>query len=62
MTTEQGPNRPDIKPRDKSVLLHDTGPSGWLRRHDHTGYKKGRSEHDFHDQHDRFFDPGDDVA
>ena len=50
-------NRPDIRLRDEGVLFHNTGSSGWNRRRDHGDYLKGRSEHNFADQHDRFFDP-----
>jgi hypothetical protein len=47
-------NRPDIRLRDGGVLFHNTGSSGWNRRRDHGDYLKGRSEHNFADQHDRF--------
>jgi hypothetical protein len=50
-------NRPDLIRRDEGVLFHNTGPSGWNRRHNHGNYKAGRSEHNFADQHDKFFDP-----
>jgi len=50
-------NRPDLIRRDEGVLFHNTGPTGWRRRRDHGDYKAGRSEHNFADQHDRFFDP-----
>jgi hypothetical protein len=50
-------NRPNLIPRDEGVLFHNTGSTGWRRRRDHGDYKAGRSEHDFRDQHDRFFDP-----
>jgi len=54
-------NRPDIRPRDEGVLFHATGSTEWGRRRDHADYKAGRSEHDFRDQHDRFFDPAVDT-
>jgi hypothetical protein len=54
-------NRPDLIPRDKSVLFHNTGPTGWRRHRDHGDYKGNRSEHNFADQHDRFFDPAVDT-
>jgi hypothetical protein len=54
-------NRPDIRPRDEGVLFHNTGSSGWNRRRDLGDYKAGRSEHNFADQHDRFFDPAVDT-
>jgi hypothetical protein len=47
-------NRPDIRPRDEGVLFHDTGSTGWTRRRDLGDYLKGRSEHNFADQHDCF--------
>jgi hypothetical protein len=47
-------NRPDLIRRDEGVLFHNTGYTGWGRRRDHGDYLKGRSEHDFRDQHDRF--------
>ena len=47
-------NRPDIRPRDEGVLFHDTGSTWWGRRRQLGGYKQGRSEHDFRDQHKRF--------
>jgi hypothetical protein len=47
-------NRPDIRRRDEGVLFHNTGSSGWNRRRDLGDYLKGRSEHNFRDQHDRF--------
>jgi hypothetical protein len=47
-------NGPDLIRRDEDVLFHRRGPSGWNRRHDLGDYMKGRSEHDFRDQHDRF--------
>ena len=50
-------NRPDLIRRDEGVLFHNTGSSGLNRRRDHGSYKQGRSEHNFADQHDRFFDP-----
>jgi hypothetical protein len=53
----KGKNRPDLKPRDKGgILLHDAGPTGWGRRRD-VSKPQGVSEHNFQDQHDRFFDP-----
>ncbi len=54
-------NRPDIRLRDEGVLFHNTGSSGLNRRRDHGDYKAGRSEHNFRDQHDRFFDPAVDT-
>jgi hypothetical protein len=54
-------NRPDIRLRDEGVLFHNTGPTGWGRHRDHGDYKAGRSEHNFSDQHDRFFDPAVDT-
>jgi hypothetical protein len=50
-------NRLDLIRRDEDVLFHRRGPSGWNRRHDLLDYKAGRSERDFRDQHDKFFDP-----
>jgi hypothetical protein len=50
-------NRPDLIRRDEGVLFHNTGSTGWRRRRDHGDYKAGRSEHDFRDQHEKFFDP-----
>jgi hypothetical protein len=50
-------NRPDSRRRDEGVLFHDTGSTGWGRKRDLRGHKKGKSEHNFADQHDRFFDP-----
>lgn len=50
-------SQPDVIRRDEGVLFHNTGSSGWNRRRDHGDYLKGRSEHNFADQHDRFFDP-----
>jgi hypothetical protein len=50
-------NRPDLIRRDEGVLFHNTGPTGWGHRRNHGDYKAGRSEHNFADQHDRFFDP-----
>jgi hypothetical protein len=47
-------NRPDLIRGDEGVLFHNTGPTGWNRRRDHGDYLKGRSEHNFADQHDRF--------
>jgi hypothetical protein len=47
-------NGPDLIRRDEGVLFHNTGPSGWNRRHNHGNYKAGRSEHNFADQHHRF--------
>ena len=41
-------------PRDENVLFHRSAPTGWGRRRDLGDYLKGRSEHDFRDQHDRF--------
>jgi hypothetical protein len=54
-------NRPDVIPRDLGILFHATGSTGWRRRRDHGDYKAGRSEHNFADQHDRFFDPAVDT-
>jgi hypothetical protein len=54
-------NRPDIRLRDEGVLFHNTGPTGWGRKRDLRGHKKGKSEHNFADQHDRFFDPAVDT-
>jgi len=54
-------NRPDLIRRDEGVLFHNTGPTGWGRRRDHGDYKGSRSEHNFADQHDRFFDPAVDT-
>jgi len=54
-------NRPDLMRRGEGVLFHNTGPTGWNRRRDHGDYKAGRSEHNFADQHDRFFDPAVDT-
>jgi hypothetical protein len=54
-------NRPNLIPRDEGVLFHNTGSTGWRRRRDHGDYKAGRSEHNFADQHDRFFDPAVDT-
>jgi hypothetical protein len=54
-------NRPEWIPRDQGVLFHDTGSSGWRRRWDHRYYKAGRSEHNFADQHHKFFDPAVDT-
>jgi hypothetical protein len=53
-------NRPDLIRRDEGVLFDNTGSTGWRRR-DHGDYKAGRSEHNFNDQHDRFFDPAVDT-
>jgi hypothetical protein len=50
-------NRPDLIPRDLGILFHATGPTGWGRKRDLGDYKAGRSEHNFADQHDKFFDP-----
>jgi hypothetical protein len=50
-------NRPDLIPRDLGILFHATGSTGWGRKRDLGDYKAGRSEHNFADQHDRFFDP-----
>jgi hypothetical protein len=47
-------NGPDLIRRDEGVLFHNTGSSGWNRRRDLGDYMRGRSEHDFRDQHDRF--------
>jgi hypothetical protein len=47
-------NRPDLIRRDEGVLFHAAGSTGWNRRRDLGDYKKGRSEHDFRDQHDKF--------
>jgi hypothetical protein len=47
-------NRLDLIRRDEGVLFHNTGSTGWNRRRDHGDYLKGRSEHNFADQHDRF--------
>jgi hypothetical protein len=55
-------NRPDIRPRDEEVLFHDTGPTGWGRRRDLGDYKGKKSEHNFADQHDKFYAEGDDAA
>jgi hypothetical protein len=54
-------NRPDLIARDEGVLFHNTGSTGWGCRRDHGDYKAGRSEHNFADQHDRFFDPAVDT-
>jgi hypothetical protein len=54
-------NRPDLIRRDEGVLFHNTGSTGWRRRRDHGDYTAGRSEHNFADQHDRFFDPAVDT-
>jgi hypothetical protein len=54
-------NRPNLIARDEGVLFHNTGPTGWGRKRDHGDYKGSRSEHDFADQHDRFFDPAVDT-
>jgi hypothetical protein len=53
----QGNNRPDMVGRPHGTLFHDTGQTGWGRKRDLRNHKRGRSEHDFHDQHRRFFDP-----
>jgi hypothetical protein len=54
-------NRPGLMRRDEGVLFHATGSTGWNRHRDHGDYKAGRSEHNFADQHDRFFDPAVDT-
>ena len=54
-------NRPDLIRRDEGVLFHNTGSTGWGRRRSHGDYKGSRSEHNFADQHDRFFDPAVDT-
>ena len=54
-------NRPDLIRRDEGVLFHNTGSTGWGRKRDHGDYKGSRSEHNFADQHDRFFDPAVDT-
>ena len=56
-------NRPDMTPRDEGVLLRDTRQSGWRTKPRRDVSKpEGVSEHNFADQHHRFFDPGDDAA
>ena len=54
-------SRPDLIRRDEGVLFHSTGSTGWGRKRDHGDYKGSRSEHNFADQHDRFFDPAVDT-
>jgi hypothetical protein len=55
-------NRPDIRDdRPRGVLFSTAGPTGWGRRRNLGDYKAGRSEHNFADQHDRFFDPAVDT-
>jgi hypothetical protein len=51
-------NRPQTNDKiPRGVMFSTVGPTGWGRRRNLGDYKKGRSEHDFHDQHDKFFDP-----
>jgi hypothetical protein len=54
-------NRPDLILRDLGILFHDTGSTWWGRKRDLRGHKKGKSEHNFADQHDKFFDPAVDT-
>jgi hypothetical protein len=42
-------------------MFHYAGQTGWGRIRQLGGHKQGRSEHDFHDQHRRFFDPAVDT-
>ena len=64
MDTSKKVNRPDICDLiPKGVMFSTEGSTGWGRRRNLGNYKKGRSEHDFHDQHHRFtHDTGDDAA
>ena len=62
MDASKKKNRPDMRDLiPRGVLFHETGSTGWRRRRDHGDYKAGRSEHNFADQHDRFFDPAVDT-
>jgi hypothetical protein len=49
-------NRPDIRPRDKGVLFHDTGSTWWRRRRNLGDYKGNKKEGDFSHLHDKFAD------
>jgi hypothetical protein len=50
----RGTNRPDLIPRPLGTLFHDTGATGWGRKRDLRDHKRGKSEANFADQHDKF--------
>jgi hypothetical protein len=55
-------NRPDLIPRDKSVLFHDTGSTGWRRRRNLGDYKGNKKEGDFSHLHEKFWGEGDESV
>jgi hypothetical protein len=62
MDTSKKKNRPDMRDLiPKGVMFHETGSTGWGRKKDLGDYKDNRSEHNFADQYDRFFDPAVDT-
>jgi hypothetical protein len=59
---QAGSNRPDMRPRvPGNILFHDAGPTGWGRIRQLGDYKGEKSESNFADQHDKFFDPAVDA-
>jgi hypothetical protein len=59
----QAPNRPDHIPRDRGVLFHDTGPTGWRRIRNLHDHKAGISEDNFGHLYSKFtHDTGDEAA
>ena len=63
MDTSKKKNRPDMRDLiPKGVMFSAEGSTGWGRKRDLGGYKGTRSEHNFADQHDKFYAEGDDAA